>query len=108
MSKHREERVTERIKNLIAEFVSKESNRQSLITITNVSISHKFDKAIVLVTVLPESSEETVLNFLKRQGTEIRNYVRENINIHTIPFFSFAIDKGEKNRQKIDEISKNI
>ena len=28
--------------------------------------------------------------------------------MRALPFFDFEIDKGEKNRQKIDEIARNI
>lgn len=105
MSAHRTERITEQVKHLVAEYISKESNRQSLITVTSVSISDKLDTAVVLVTVLPESHEEHAMAFLKRQGTDIRGYIRDNMKIHTIPFLTFLIDKGEKNRQRIDELS---
>lgn len=106
-SPHKEERATELIKQLIAEYISRESNRQSLITVTSVSLSDRFDTAIVSFTVLPESYEETVLTFLKRQAQDIRGYIREHARIHTIPFLTFVIDKGEKNRQRIDELSIN-
>ena len=105
MTRHKEERASELIKQLIATYIARESNHQSLITVTAVSISPKFDKAVVLFTVLPETYEEEALKFLKRQANEIRTHIRDNVTIHTIPFLIFTLDKGEKNRQRIDELS---
>ena len=60
------------------------------------------------MTVLPENQEETALSFAHRQLTDFKQYVKDNSRIGRIPFFEVRIDKGEKNRQKIDQIGKDI
>lgn len=105
MSIIKEEKIKEEIKNLAARFLSIESNRTSLITVTNVEISDKNARSTVFFTVFPESAEEKALEFTKRMRSDFRDYVRENSKLGRIPFFDFKIDYGEKNRQRIDQIS---
>ncbi|MCX6738955.1 MAG: ribosome-binding factor A, partial [Candidatus Parcubacteria bacterium] len=62
----------------------------------------------VFVTVFPDAEEETALSFLKRKRSDFREYVKKNTRIKTIPVVDFEIDKGEKHRQRIDEISQGI
>lgn len=97
-------KVKEIIRELAATFFSRESNRQSLITITDVEVGGRGSTATILMTVLPENQEEAAVNFAHRQLTDFRKYVMDNSRIARVPFFEVRIDKGEKNRQKLDEI----
>jgi len=94
------------IKELIAEFLGKENNRTSLITVTGCSISPDFKKANIFITVLPENKEEAVLDFVKRKRGDMREYLKKNMATKAIPFLDIDIDRGERNRQKIDELLK--
>ena len=96
------------LRELAATFFSRASNRTSLITITNVELRSRNSRATILMTVLPESMEQHAVEFAHRQLTEFREYVKENSRIGYIPFFEVAIDIGEKNRQKIDDLSKKV
>lgn len=101
---YHDEKLAEQIRELAAEFVSRESNRQSLITITGVRTFDANKNATVYFTVLPENQEEAALEFLKRQRSAFREYVKEKAPLGRVPFFDFQIDLGEKNRQRIEEI----
>lgn len=101
-------RTKDEIIRFASQFVENESNRNSLITVTNAHLTNDLKKAIIFVTVLPDKEEQTALNFLKRKRGVFRNYIKKNSRIGRIPFFDFEIDKGEKARQKIDEISKEV
>ena len=96
------------LRELAAEFFSRESNRQSLITITDIELRSRNQTARILMTVLPEDKEAVALEFAHRQLSNFREYVKERSRIGRIPFFEVAIDIGEKNRQKIDEIEKKL
>lgn len=100
----RKEKVEELIKKLGATFLEKESNRTSLITITKASVSPDLKKATLYISVLPENKEDYALSFAKRQRKNLREFLKKNMNIKNIPFIEIEIDKGEKNRQKIDEL----
>ncbi|HET8575150.1 MAG TPA: ribosome-binding factor A [Candidatus Paceibacterota bacterium] len=103
--KESDERKSEQIRRLAGEFIQEESSGLSLITVTRVGGDDHLRKATVFVTILPESSEEEALHFLKRKRGEFREHVKKHSRFKSIPFFDFEIDRGEKNRQRIDEIS---
>ena len=100
------EKLKEMIRELAATFFARESNHQSLITVTDVEMHERANRAVILMTVLPENQEQTAVNFAHRQLTDFREYVKENSRIGRIPFFEVRIDAGEKNRQRLDEISR--
>ncbi len=92
------------IKELAAEFLEREADKTSLITVSSANASPDLKRVTVFITVLPESKEEAALNFAKRQGSDFRNSLKKKLSMKVVPFVEFAIDLGEKNRQKIDEL----
>ncbi len=101
-------KLQELIRELAAEFFSRESNRQSLITVTGVEIADRGGRAKILMTVIPESQEEAAIGFAHRQLTDFKHYFMERARIQRIPFFEVFLDRGEKNRQRLDEIAKKL
>lgn len=104
----RDEKLRELVRSVAAEFMQKNSNYTSLITVTDVSISDKGQRATIFFTVLPDDKEKGALDFAKRMRAEFREFFAGKARMRALPFFDFAIDKGEKNRQHIDEISRNV
>lgn len=100
----RDEKVIELVKNLAAKFLQQEAGPSSLITVTQATFHEKSNMSVVFFTAFPEEKEKTALLFAKRKRSEFREYFRANSRIRSIPFFDFAIDMGEKNRQKIDTL----
>ena len=105
MSANRNEKIIKIIKTAAADFMQRESNGASLITITNVVLSNDEKYATIFFTVLPVEKEAAALEFAKRMRSEFKEYVKSNTKIGRIPMFDFEIDLGEKHRQKIDLIS---
>ena len=105
---NKDNKLKEMLRELAASFFSRESNRQSLITITDVYVYAHGSRARILMSVLPPTQEEAALNFAHRQLTDFKRYVMDNSRIGHVPFFEVAIDVGEKNRQKMDEIGKTL
>ncbi|MFA5791505.1 MAG: ribosome-binding factor A [Candidatus Paceibacterota bacterium] len=103
----RNEKVAKEIKELAAQFLGRENNRTSLITVTYATCSPDLKKATIFITVLPSSKEENALNFVKRNLGELREFLKKNMPVKIIPFLDVKIDLGEKNRQKIDELLRN-
>ncbi len=97
-------RVEEELAHAVAQFLNRESNRQSLITVTRVSLNDARTVLTVFVSVFPETEGEHALEFLLRMRHECHEYLLK----HTRPARSlgvrFALDAGEENRQRIDEI----
>lgn len=100
----RTEKVEKLIKGLVANFLNKESSNASLLSVTSISVSPDLKKATVFISVLPESQEKTALLFAKRKRPEMREFLKQHMETKHIPFLEVEIDKGEKNRQKIDQL----
>jgi ribosome-binding factor A len=100
----RNEKVANLIKELSAQFLGREANNTSLVTVISCKTSPDLKRATIFITVLPNSKEHNALDFAKRKRAELREFLKKNMNIKVIPFIDIEIDKGEKHRQKIDEL----
>ena len=87
-------------------FFSRESNGKSLITVTRADVSPDLRNVKIYFSVLPESFEQHVLNFAKRNRTEFREYIKAHARMQYLPNVDFEIDLGEKNRQLIDTLTR--
>lgn len=96
--------MASQIKELAAQFLGRENNRTSIITITSAEVSPDLKQATIFITVFPDAKEKSALQFAKRKSKELREFLKKNMPIKTIPFLDVKIDLGEKNRQKIDEL----
>ena len=103
----RNKKVANLIKELGAQFLERENNRTSLITVTSCSVSPNLKRATIFITVFPDKKETSALGFVKRKRRDLRTYLKKNMIIKNIPFIEIEIDGGEKNRQRIDELLRN-
>jgi ribosome-binding factor A len=106
MSSNRTEKIQDQIREVAAHLIERESNKTALITVTRVDLAERGRTATIYISVLPESGEESAINFLKRKRRELKEAVKDRLNIHPIPFLDVMIDKGEKARQTIDALLK--
>jgi ribosome-binding factor A len=104
MDSGKQEKVESQIAQLAALFIERESNKTALITVTRVEVIDRGRSATIYISVLPESGEDSALNFLKRKRHDLRTVIKKGINMINIPFIDVQIDKGEKARQTIDAI----
>jgi ribosome-binding factor A len=108
MREIKREKVAEIIHHLAAEFAHNEESGASLLTITRVVLSPTGKEAQVFFTTLPEKQEDTALKFLTRKIPEFKRYIRDESRLGLIPHVTFKIDYGERNRQRLDELSENL
>ncbi len=94
-----------RLREVAAEFLMRESNRQSLITVTEARVDEKGQRALIFITVLPDSAEAQALEFANRNKREFGQFLLKRVRGMRIPQVEFIIDKGEKMRQRLDELS---
>lgn len=106
MGVRRQTQVAEAIAHFAGEFFARESNRQSLITVTRANVSPDLKNVTVLISVLPEKFEEAALNFAKRVRTDFREFLKEKSRMKFLPTVAFELDYGEKNRQRIDDLTR--
>lgn len=86
------ERVLEALQHSIAEFINRESNRRSMITVTKVVLDRRGMHADVFVSVFPEKDTHAATDFLNRQRDELREYLKKHIRIRAIPYVTFFAD----------------
>lgn len=101
----RQKKVSELLRNLTAEFLERESNHESLITVTSAEVSSDLKRATIYFTVLPEEKEGAALDFAKRKRGELREFVKSKTKFRVLPFLEIELDKGQKIIQKIDALS---
>ena len=101
----KKERTEEILHKLAADFVLRESTPASLITVTRVTLSDTGKAANLYFTTLPENQEDTALKFLNRKGGEFNDFVKRKSKIGIVPHLAWRIDYGERNRQRLDEIT---
>ena len=92
------------LKDLAADFIERHSNRTSLVTVTSVDLSPDMKNAVIFLSVLPEEKGHQVVEFLERWRNDFREYTKKHARLRVIPHYEFRIDKGEMNRQRIEEL----
>ncbi len=102
------QRINKEMTKIFANFIEIESNKESLITVTRCEISSDRKNIDVFISVLPNDKESNVISFLNRRKWDARDYMKKRIKIRLIPYVHFKIDEGEKNRQKIDQLLKEV
>lgn len=95
------------IKKYVAEYITREATRMSLVTITRCEISSDGKRAVLFMSILPERAEPIAMDFLKRHQDDIRHFVQQKSKIRAVPWLRFSLDSGEKNRQLVDELLRN-
>jgi ribosome-binding factor A len=99
------ERDTEALREAAALFLSREANRNSLITVTRAMLSEDRKRGTIFITVLPDDAEEAAVAFANRNRGEFGKFFETQVRGMRIPQVEFVIDRGEKNRQRLDELS---
>jgi ribosome-binding factor A len=105
-SEFRHTQVSQEIAHHAADYFARNSNHQSLITVTFANVTPDFKDARIYFTVFPEAMEEKALDFAKRSRPEFRDYLRKHSKLPRIAHVDFDIDYGEKNRQRIDDLTR--
>ncbi len=92
MSDHRDERVLSIMMQAVAEFVGRESNRTSLITLTKGTLSPSGDELEIMVSVMPKEQTGVAIDFLNRQRTEMNGFLRKRVSMRVFPRLTFLPD----------------
>ena len=94
--KHRPERVSSLIKQILSLILLKEVEIDSvLITLTDVEIKNKdLQLAKVKVSVIPTGRSKDVLKLLKSRQGYLQHLLNEKMNIKPMPRIEFEIDYG--------------
>ena len=108
MNKLKHEREEFMLKDLAGEFLVRQSNRTSLITVTRAILSDDLKRVDILLSVLPNEKEKDALIFANRMTTEFKEYIKKNSRIRILPRIHFSADLGEQHRQHISALLETI
>ncbi len=104
---HRSIKIAEEIQHQAADFFAHEANRNTLITITRTQLSPNQRDITIYFSVLPAAEEQRAHSFIERKRNDFIIYLRRHTKIGILPKVSFEIDFGEKNRQRIDDLTRS-
>ena len=103
----RQHKVAEAIAHQAGEFLVRYvRGGGALITVTHAEIAPDLKNVTIFVSILPKTLETGALKNLKRLRTDFHDYLKEKTVLRNVPTVDFAIDFGELNRQRIDELTR--
>lgn len=103
----KKEKVEEELTRLAAHYFHEESAKKSLLTVTRSVVSDDLGRATIFLTIIPDSHEKEALSFAKRREIDFKNYAKTKGRIGHVPYIVFALDEGERNRERIDAALKD-
>jgi ribosome-binding factor A len=91
-----------------AEYIAREAGRNTLITPLRALLSKDGKNVTILVSVYPTEESEHAITFLTRHKDLFRNFLKKETRLARLPYITFDIDYGERNRQHLDDISGHV
>lgn len=88
---HRSDRIGSLIKEMAAEFIERESNHTSLITVTDIVMGKGGHTVTIIVSVLPVDKAKAVQEFLHRKRSEFRELFSNRAKHLKPPTFDFVV-----------------
>lgn len=104
----KDEREEELLTQLAASYISREAGRSTLITPTRTLLSKNRKQATIFVSVYPNEQTDHALAFLARHKDLFRSELKKTTRLAILPYITFELDHGERNRQRIDELSREV
>ncbi|HYD93381.1 MAG TPA: ribosome-binding factor A [Candidatus Paceibacterota bacterium] len=104
----RDDKAASLLVHLAAEYIAREAGRQTLITPTRADVSPDRKNATVYVSVFPDADTEHAVEFLTRHADDFRSFIKKEARFSFLPRVRFEADLGEKHRQHLDDISRQI
>ncbi|MEY4747521.1 MAG: hypothetical protein RLZZ416_570 [Candidatus Parcubacteria bacterium] len=96
----------ESIARLASEFLARSGDARALVTVTHAELSDKRTHVTIFLSVLPHTQEEEALKAAKRVRSDFRSYIQKRSFLRPTPIVDFELDYGEKNRQRVDDLTR--
>lgn len=85
-------KIISALEHTAAEFINRESNRQSLITVTRAMLDDSASEATIFISIYPDTQAHGALDFLNRNIDDFKRFVRSRLKMHNIPRYRFMQD----------------
>ncbi|QOJ01247.1 MAG: 30S ribosome-binding factor RbfA [Phycisphaeraceae bacterium] len=79
-----------------------------LITVTGVRVTEDLSRAVVRVSVLPESKQKLAMHGIEAASAWIRKRVGPMVDSRKLPQFVFELDEGLKSQAKVIEALERV
>lgn len=91
MAGKKDERLISAIHAAAAEFINRESNRRSLVTVTSADLPDE-KHARIFISVFPQKDTRAAMDFLSRRHGEFMSFLKKHVKLHVVPRVSFLPD----------------
>ncbi len=104
--KYRQLRVGGLIQKELSELVEREIEIPlgTLVTITSVEVDKKYERALVMVSVIPAAATETAMSILEKARGYLFHLLLRRLNIKPMPDLMFRLDKGLENAANVERV----
>lgn len=104
------QRVNELLKQEIGGLILKELdfNRDTMVTITEVSTSPDLQQAKVKVSIMPFLKAEKILKILNSQVFNLQKLLNQKLKMKIVPKIRFELDKSEERKTRIEQLFRKI
>ncbi|XKT74182.1 MAG: ribosome-binding factor A [Patescibacteria group bacterium UBA2163] len=85
------ERAAEALKKAASDFINRESNRQTMITVTGVQVDQR-GCANIFISAFPETGLHAATDFLNRNRDEFKRYLKKSVSLKYLPRVKFLPD----------------
>lgn len=75
-----------------------------LATIVSIEVDKKMDRALIGVSVIPETKKEEVLVRFEKAAGYLQHLLLKKINIKPMPRIIFIYDKGPENAARVEKL----
>lgn len=86
------ERALAALKQAASEFINRESNRRSMITVTKVVLDRRGSRVDIFVSVFPEKDTHAATDFLNRRRDDFYAFLKKNTRLARLPRATFHAD----------------
>lgn len=108
MGYERTDRLSETLRKHVAEFVEEHFRGEGIITLTRLELPKNLKTCTVFFSVYPPEHETRLMRRIEGVASDIRMHVKNKMKTKFTPFFTFMPDKGERERQKMEELFRRI
>ena len=91
MTGKKDERLISAIHAAAAEFINRESNRRSLVTVTAADLPDE-KHARIFISVFPQKDTRAAMDFLSRRHGEFMVFLKKSVKLHVVPQVFFLPD----------------
>ncbi len=106
MKPFRREKIESLIQHELASIFAREIEfpEDTLVTVSRVEVTQDLSEAKIGVSVIPNSSEERVIEVLGKLRGFLQTLLTRKINIRSMPHIYFEIDRGPENAAKVEKL----